>query len=367
MKFTFVSCLDTIHTLEPALASCIYIGFVLPQSQQPRANKPTTIVTKIVGLSISIMLVVLIQWYHVIVLMFNVAASLGALVGTGILTKLRLLSQQGDGTVEFPDVLKSRYQYPRSTDIAWSAAGGGFSYALLQCALYFYPGSPYFVWEYTQLIVILVGVYVALLRLDCWRLFVADFLREVHRLKEMSILNDVLQDISTTEGKKLKVLDFGGGKGKTTEHMLEHCRSTVEEVQAIDIEPHPPHVKKYDGVTIPFSPNSFDVSIAMYVFHHIPDTPALIQQLKRTCKHILIFEDLPHDSTQPLVARITFGTHFLLFNQSVHTHLDKSRKEWKKLFEQWGMLLLKEYEIQETTALPYKRIAFLLDTGKKLE
>ena len=142
---------------------------------------------------------------------------------------------------------------------------------------------------FTLPVFIMGGIYLALLRLDCWRLFVSDFLREVWRIKELNILNEVLESCCEHKKQKneegnsnrLRVLNFGGGKGKTTEHMLKHCTKHVEKVDAIDIEAFPPHVKKYDGQTIPFPPSSFDIAVAMYVFHHIPDTPSLIQQLKK--------------------------------------------------------------------------------------
>ena len=335
-----------------------------------------------------LMLATIAQLPSVLVLSFNISCSICTLILTATLTKLRLISPQPDGTVVFPSVLQSRYQYPRSTDILWALAGTLWFHLLLSVLLHFFPANPYLTHTYTPYVQILF-IYVALLRLDCWRLFVADFLREVWRLKEFAIINEVLAECcqfkleqhqhdtsttlrqrgsSTTPDLRLKVLDFGGGKGKTTQHMLEHCSASVQSVEAIDIEEYPPHVKKYDGAVIPYPPQSFDIAVAMYVFHHIPETPPLIQQLRKTCQQLLIFEDLPDDTALPLVSKLTFGAHFLLFNQSVHTvHAHHSQKEWHALFKDWGMTVVKEYDIPPTSALPYKRIAFLLDVGKEGE
>lgn len=112
-----------------------------------------------------------------------------------------------------------------------------------------------------------------------------------------------------------------------------------------------------------FSHCLFYYYLCRYVFHHIPDTPNLIHQLKKTCRRVLIFEDLPSSTNQPWVSKLTFGIHFLLFNQSVHTDHHHTRKEWRKLFKEWGMTMVKEYEVPPTSAIPYARIAFLLDTG----
>jgi 2-polyprenyl-3-methyl-5-hydroxy-6-metoxy-1,4-benzoquinol methylase len=223
-----------------------------------------------------------------------------------------------------------------------------------------------------------LGFAVGLYRLARWRLFVGDFLREVHRVEEMKVLDQILSQLSREKAARnsskstateasdsagladeanLAVLDFGGGKGKTSAHMARH--PAVDSVRAIDIDAHPPHVEKYDGRTIPFADGRFDLAVCLYVFHHIPHTRDLVQQLARKAKHVLIFEDLPEQSSSPLVARLTFGGHFLLFDQSVHTHLHHSTEEWRRLLaDEWGSLsVLREFRIPPTAALPYERVA----------
>jgi len=336
------------------------------------------------------MLLLLLQIPSVLLLFFNISCSLSNVVLTATLAKLKIITKPLDATVVFPELLQPRYQYPRTTDLAWTIVGVLLSSTVLATLRRWFPDTLYLHHPYASSLFSIVGIYCALVRLDCWRLFVADFLREVWRLKEFAIIDQVMAECCSEKRKqldqnaaqgngtlrerknktsdrdhRLQVLDFGGGKGKTTEHMLDHCTASVQNVEAIDIEEYSPHVKKYDGEIIPYPPHSFDIAVAMYVFHHIPDTPPLIQQLRKTCKRVLIFEDLPDDTAMPLVSKITFGAHFLLFNQSVHTvHAHHTQQEWHILFEEWGMKLLKEIDIPPTTALPYKRIAFLLDVGE---
>ena len=107
---------------------------------------------------------------------------------------------------------------------------------------------------------------------------------------------------------------------------------------------------------------------ALYVFHHIPQTADLVAQLSRKSKRVLIFEDLPRVSPSPLVAALTFGLHFLLFHQSVHTDLHHSRPEWRRLLEdEWGFRVLREYRIPPTAALPYERVAFYAEVAEPAE
>ena len=57
----------------------------------------------------------------------------------------------------------------------------------------------------------------------------------------------------------------------------------------------------YDGHVIPFPDNSFDVVIASFVLHHVPQQLSLLCELKRVCRRsLIIVEDTPeneHDWT----------------------------------------------------------------------
>ena len=121
-------------------------------------------------------------------------------------------------------------------------------------------------------------------------------------------------------------------------------------------------MEAYDGATLPFDAATFDLAIAMYVFHHIPETPALLAQLRRTAKHVLIFEDLPTETSQPLLSQLFFGLHFIGFKQPFHTHLDRSRAEWRRCLTQWGFAIRQEYDVAPTAFIPYRRVGFLLES-----
>ena len=83
---------------------------------------------------------------------------------------------------------------------------------------------------------------------------------------EKKIVDKVLSTVDN--GQPWRILDFGAGTGSTgtgstTKHVLLHHH--VASVDAIDIKATPPHVKAYDGETIPFPPDSFDLAILRHV------------------------------------------------------------------------------------------------------
>lgn len=254
---------------------------------------------------------------------------------------------------ERPEILAANYKYPRSTSIAWLTVGvlGGWWLAPRPAAV----------------VGAVLGGCLALRRLRQWRQWIKDFMGEVHRVVEMAILDDLLNDPCrlprSTDG--LRILDFGAGQGKTTQHIKEHHQGAIATVDAIDIEAHEPHVRKYDGVTIPLPPRSIDLAIVLYVLHHVDATKSMLRQIRQIARFCLIFEDLPAETTQPLLARLFFGCHFWAFKQPFHTHLDRSRAEWRCVFASVGFRVVAELPVPATSAIPYARVGFLLERADR--
>ena len=121
----------------------------------------------------------------------------------------------------------------------------------------------------------------------------------------------------------------------------------------------PPLVEVYDGHTIPFAPNSFDVVLCLYIFHHFEHQLSVLQQCAKVSQRVLVFEDLPEETSKPLLSRLFFGCHFLAFSQPFHTHLNRSRVEWRQLLRRAGFVVEREFDVPATLAIPYRRIGLL--------
>lgn len=108
-----------------------------------------------------------------------------------------------------------------------------------------------------------------------------------------------------------KILDFGGGIGTSVPHVRRYfpqgrltCLDVSNRSLEIARERHGNAAEfvAFDGTTIPFDDDSYDVAYAACVFHHIddPQHPRLLGELKRILRpggFLFVFE---HNPLNPL-------------------------------------------------------------------
>lgn len=131
------------------------------------------------------------------------------------------------------------------------------------------------------------------------------------------------------------ILDIGSGYGTVT-HVL---RSNGFFVTAADVEDQSisPDLKPliYDGITIPFPSESFDVSLLLTVLHHTPDPELVLSEAARVGRQVLVIEDVYRNRLQKY---LTWFTDSLLnFEFKGHPHTNKSRTGWSKACEKLGL------------------------------
>jgi len=113
----------------------------------------------------------------------------------------------------------------------------------------------------------------------------------------------------------------------------------------------------YDGTTIPFADNSFDVCVAMAVLHHTPNPEALVGELVRVSRgKLIILEDIV---TNPFQRYYTYAIDSIMNREFIgHPHTNKSHKEWKALFSSYN-LRLKKYETMKAYGFLINGIYYL--------
>ena len=113
----------------------------------------------------------------------------------------------------------------------------------------------------------------------------------------------------------VKLLDFGAGIGNSVPYVRKHFASaqlTCLDLSKRSLEvaqrrfPNQADYVSFDGASIPFPENHFDIAYAMCVFHHIPhaDHVKLLQELHRVIKpggSLFVFEHNPYN---PLTVRV---------------------------------------------------------------
>jgi SAM-dependent methyltransferase len=120
---------------------------------------------------------------------------------------------------------------------------------------------------------------------------------------------------SISQDGSVRVLDFGAGIGNSVPYVRQHFASA--QLTCLDLSQRSLEVAekrfagqaeyvRFDGLSIPFADDHFDIAYAMCVFHHIDhaDHMALLQELSRVVKpggSLFIFE---HNPFNPLTVRV---------------------------------------------------------------
>lgn len=129
----------------------------------------------------------------------------------------------------------------------------------------------------------------------------------------LSLAEEYFSDLST-----LRVLDVGCGIGLTDRHLVSH----VGELHGVDLTSGvidraaqtvpSAHYHTYDGQRVPFSENSFDLTFAICVLHHVPPSRQLsltteMARVTRPGGMVAIFE---HNPFNPLTRFAVFRCSF---------------------------------------------------------
>ncbi len=119
----------------------------------------------------------------------------------------------------------------------------------------------------------------------------------------------------------LRVLDFGAGIGTSTPWLrqyLPNCELDCVDVSRKSLEiaeyrfPDMARYTHFDGATLPWPENSFDLVFSACVFHHIPpaERPRLLAELRRVLKPGGLFVSFEHNPKNFLTVRAVNACRF---------------------------------------------------------
>ena len=93
----------------------------------------------------------------------------------------------------------------------------------------------------------------------------------------------------------------------------------------------------YDGKTLPFADDRFDVGLLITVLHHTPDPEAVVREAARVCWRLVIIEDI--FKNRPHKYLTFFMDSLLNLEFAGHPHTNKSDAQWREAFDRLSLVV----------------------------
>jgi SAM-dependent methyltransferase len=150
-------------------------------------------------------------------------------------------------------------------------------------------------------------------------------------------VREKLSAIAPFLNKADRILDVGAGNCV----LCESLQQAGFEVTPLDIE-NLSFLKDispvlYDGKTIPFAEDTFDVALVITVLHHTSDPDALLAEVSRVARRLIVVEEVYQNRAEK------YYTYAIdsLFNWEFFDHPRSNRTDagWKAAFEKLGLMV----------------------------
>lgn len=194
-----------------------------------------------------------------------------------------------------------------------------------------------------------------------------------HQTPYVSELERVVKDLLSDYDIKT-VLDVGTGDGAKIYDINKQLNLPIENVKCIDVEGEAYYneneiiqaskrctFQKYDGITIPFADNSFDLVTILMVLHHVPELTNIIAEIKRvvTIGGCVFIKE--HDANENTISYLHV-LHWMYCWKKLVSTTDAinlyqnymSADTIAKLFEQAGFKSIKKHNTNNYTGDYYK-------------
>jgi ubiquinone/menaquinone biosynthesis C-methylase UbiE len=163
-----------------------------------------------------------------------------------------------------------------------------------------------------------------------------------------------------------KVLDFGCGNLLVAEFIQGNLDVEIIGVDVIDINLTSLPLKIYDGERIPFEDKYFDVTYAVFVFHHTDRIDSLFSECIRVTKRrIIVLEDVYENNLELWITKVLDYSNKLIYPEiSILLNFRKEAK-WIELFDKFQLRDVKVKKIRPVLLRPTRHRLFVLDLKKE--
>lgn len=172
----------------------------------------------------------------------------------------------------------------------------------------------------------------------------------LQRIKQ-SNANLKLEQVMPYIQKGQRVLDFGCGDLSLSKAIAKrYPRNVVTGVDVVDFGTADDTVRfaVYDGNTLPYKKNAFDVVISYHVLHHTNNPLGLLSESMRVCgKTLLLVEPVPRFYAEIVGMTIMDWIFNIWKSRTISmTYAFQSNEVWTKEIEKHGFQIKKRIDVE---------------------
>jgi ubiquinone/menaquinone biosynthesis C-methylase UbiE len=158
-----------------------------------------------------------------------------------------------------------------------------------------------------------------------------------------------------------RVLDMGAGTRWVSKRLGERKNCEITLVDVLDCNETDLPLDIYDGKTLPYGDNEFDVTLLVFVLHHVMNQEQVLQEAARVCrKRIIIVEDTPKNLFERAVERFC-DTALSIEHGFAAPHNFRRIEQWGELFSQLNLRLANQDVVKPFFPFYYTKAVFVLD------
>jgi SAM-dependent methyltransferase len=157
--------------------------------------------------------------------------------------------------------------------------------------------------------------------------------------RKVELLKPYIKSVIANEKQNLEVIDLGAGEGYVGDALSRELAADVTLVDVVDMNRTPRPLTVYDGETLPYADNQFDVTVVSFVLHHCEDPEQVLSEALRVSSGgVVILESVITSPLQHRILRLldraanrirSFGK---MADQEEHLHFRRV-EAWERLIE----------------------------------
>ena len=135
------------------------------------------------------------------------------------------------------------------------------------------------------------------------------------------------------------VIDIGLGNGLNALQVRNDYGADLVGIDIIDYNRSPIPLVLFDGKTIPFADNEFDIALVIGVFHHCDHPIRIFEEAVRVARRVMILEDVYTSKNHLWI--IKRYDYLLNFRHGVNVPFHfKKHGDWLNLFREHGLKII---------------------------